>query len=77
LSYDENTILHTIEKASKSAVNISTIRLMNNLFYQTVTSKIQDIVNEIHKKRIGDSVRLLGIRKGRNHFFELKLSQAP
>ena len=41
------------------------------------TSKIEDLVNEIHKKRIGDSVRLLAIRKGRDQFFMLKLSQAP
>jgi serine protease Do len=36
LSCDENTILDTIEIASKSAVNISAIRLMHNLFYQAV-----------------------------------------
>jgi hypothetical protein len=36
LFYDENTILETIEKASKSSANISTIRLMHNLFYQAV-----------------------------------------
>ena len=36
MSYDENAILDTIEKVTKSAVNISTIRLMHNLFYQAV-----------------------------------------
>jgi serine protease Do len=36
LSYDENAILDPIEKVTKSAVNISTIRLMHNLFYQAV-----------------------------------------
>jgi len=36
LSYDENTILDTVEKANKIAVNISTIRLMHNFFYQAV-----------------------------------------
>jgi len=41
------------------------------------TSKIEDLVNEIHKKRIGDSVRILAIRNGRGQFFMLKLSQAP
>ena len=34
--YDENAILDTIEKATRSAVNISTIRLMHNFFYQAV-----------------------------------------
>jgi hypothetical protein len=36
LSYDENAILDIIEKASKSAVNISTVKLVHNLFYQAV-----------------------------------------
>jgi len=36
MSYDENAILDTIEKVSKSAVNISTIRLLHNIFYQAV-----------------------------------------
>ena len=35
-NYDENALLDTIEKVTKSAVNISTIRLMHNLFYQAV-----------------------------------------
>jgi S1-C subfamily serine protease len=34
LSYDENAILDTIEKVSKSTVNISTVRLVHNLFYR-------------------------------------------
>ena len=41
------------------------------------THKIEDLVNEIQRKRIGDSVRLLAIRNGSDHFFELKLSQTP
>ena len=36
MSYDENSILDTIEKVTKSAVNISTVRLIHNLFYQAV-----------------------------------------
>lgn len=36
MSYDENAILDTIEKASKTAVNISTIKLVHNFFYQAV-----------------------------------------
>ncbi len=34
--YDENKVLEVIEKASKSVVNISTVRLVHNLFYQAV-----------------------------------------
>jgi serine protease Do len=33
---DEEKALDLIEKASRSVVNISTVRLVNNLFYQTV-----------------------------------------
>jgi serine protease Do len=36
LSYYENAILDTIEKVSKSVVNISTIKLVHNIFYQAV-----------------------------------------
>ena len=36
MSYDENTVLDTIEKVSKSVVNISTIKLVHNIFYQAV-----------------------------------------
>jgi serine protease Do len=36
LAYDENTVLDTIEKVSKSVVNISTIKLVHNIFYQAV-----------------------------------------
>lgn len=35
-SYDEKTVLDTIEKVSKSVVNISTIKLIHNIFYQAV-----------------------------------------
>jgi S1-C subfamily serine protease len=34
--YDENKVLQVIEKATKSVVNISTLRLVHNLFYQAV-----------------------------------------
>lgn len=36
MSYDENAILEIIEKVSKSVVNISTIKLFHNIFYQAV-----------------------------------------
>jgi serine protease Do len=34
--YDEGKVLEIIEKVTKSVVNISTVRLMHNLFYQAV-----------------------------------------
>src|SRR5208283_4858278 len=36
MSYDENAFLDTIENVSKSVVNISTIKLVHNIFYQAV-----------------------------------------
>ena len=41
------------------------------------TRRIEDLVDEIHKRRIGEVVRILALRNGREHFFELKLSKAP
>ncbi len=35
-SYDENAVLDIIEKVSKSVVNISTMKLVHNMFYQAV-----------------------------------------
>jgi serine protease Do len=34
--YDENKVLEVIEKVTKCVVNISTVRLVHNLFYQAV-----------------------------------------
>ncbi len=36
MSYDEEAILETIAKVSKSTVNISTLKLVHNIFYQAV-----------------------------------------
>jgi serine protease Do len=36
VQFDENRVLDTIEKVTKSVVNISTVKLMHNFFYQTV-----------------------------------------
>jgi serine protease Do len=41
------------------------------------TNKIEDLVTEIQRRKIDDIVRLLALRNGREHFFELKLSEAP
>ena len=36
MSNEENAVLDTIEKISKNVVNISTIKLVQNMFYQAV-----------------------------------------
>jgi S1-C subfamily serine protease len=41
------------------------------------TNKIEDLVHEIQIRKIGDVVRILALRDGREHFFELRLSQTP
>lgn len=41
------------------------------------TRRIEDLVKEIHKRRIGDVVRVFAVRNGREHIFELKLSGTP
>jgi serine protease Do len=41
------------------------------------TRRIEDLVKEIHKRKVGDKVRIFALRNGREHFFELKLSEAP
>ncbi len=40
----------------------------------TETDAIEDLVREIHKRRVGDKVRVFALRNGREHFFDLKLS---
>lgn len=41
------------------------------------TRTIEDLVREIHKRRIGESVKIFGLRNSREHYFELNLSEAP
>ena len=41
------------------------------------TSRIEDLVKEIHKRKVGDIVKIFALRNGREHFFELKLSETP
>lgn len=36
MAYDENAILDAIAKVRKSTVNISTLKLVHNIFYQAV-----------------------------------------
>jgi serine protease Do len=41
------------------------------------TRRIEDLVEEIHKRKIGDKVKIFALRNGKEHFFELKLSRIP
>jgi len=41
------------------------------------TLKIEDLVREIHKRKVGDIIRIYGLRNRREHFFETKLSESP
>jgi S1-C subfamily serine protease len=38
---------------------------------------IEDLVGEIHKRRIGDKVKIFVLRQGQEHFFEVTLSKMP
>jgi serine protease Do len=40
-------------------------------------AKIEDLVAEIHKRKVGEVIRIFALRESREHFFELNLSQAP
>jgi serine protease Do len=41
------------------------------------TRRIEDLVEEIHRRKIGDKVKIFALRNGKEHFFELKLSRTP
>jgi serine protease Do len=41
------------------------------------TRRIEDLVKEIQKRKVGDKVKIFALRNGREHFFELKLSGTP
>jgi hypothetical protein len=40
-------------------------------------TKIEDLVAEIHKRKIGEVIRIFALRDSREHFFELNLREAP
>jgi serine protease Do len=40
-------------------------------------TRIEDLVAEIHKRKIGDIINIFALRDSRERFFELNLSQAP
>lgn len=48
------------------------LRLDNALIY-----RIEDLLREIHKRRIGEKVRVVVFRRGQEQFFEATLSQLP
>ena len=39
--------------------------------------RIEDLVAQVHKRKVGESVRILALRDGRESYFDLKLSEAP
>ena len=41
------------------------------------TRRIEDLVNEVHKRKAGDTVRIFAVRNRREHFFETKLRETP
>jgi S1-C subfamily serine protease len=41
------------------------------------SNRIEDLANEIRKRKIGEIVRIFALRDRKEHFFELKLSEAP
>ncbi len=41
------------------------------------TNKIEDLVSEIQRRKAGEVIKILALRNGKEHFFELKLSEAP
>lgn len=41
------------------------------------TRRIEDLVDEIHKRKIGDTVKIFAVRNRREHFFETRLSETP
>ena len=41
------------------------------------TRRIEDLAQDVHKRRVGESVRIFAVRSGREHFFELKLKELP
>jgi S1-C subfamily serine protease len=38
---------------------------------------IEDLLNEIHKRKVGEKVRITVFRRGFEHFLEVALSKMP
>jgi len=43
----------------------------------TEINRIEDLVKEIHNRKVGEKVKVLVIRRGREHYFEVSLSRMP
>jgi S1-C subfamily serine protease len=43
----------------------------------TTVPHIEDLSNEIHKRKIGSKMRIVALRSGREHTFEITLNQSP
>ncbi len=41
------------------------------------TRSIEDLVREVHKRKVGDIVHIFALRNGKEHFFEVKLMVMP
>jgi serine protease Do len=41
------------------------------------TRRIEKLVEEIRRRKIGERVKIFTLRNGKQHFFELKLTEAP
>jgi len=39
--------------------------------------RIEDLLREIHKRKIGEKVRIVAFRRGLRQFFEVTLSEMP
>jgi len=38
---------------------------------------IEDLLKEIHNKKVGEKIRIFVLRRGREHFFDVTLSKMP
>jgi serine protease Do len=41
------------------------------------TKRVEDLVGEMHKRKVGEVIRIFALRDSREHFFEVNLSEAP
>jgi hypothetical protein len=75
LLYYENVGLGIVEKVSKIVGNVINVKLPHTLFYQAVENfRVEDLVEKIEKRVVGEWVRFFAVRSSKENFFELKLS---
>lgn len=43
----------------------------------TEVNRIEDLIGEIHKRKVGEKVGILVLRRGREHYFEVALNKMP